>query len=172
MWLHSGQWDVRKSIWEICNLCVFVYVYVCTQGTESRAPCIISMHSTTKLYLQLLQKICFYLFIYLFTYFWWNWGLNSGPSPWATPPTLFYDRYFQDSVSQTICPGWLWTTILLISASGVARITGVSHLAQEIFLKRKSSLRSSFFLLTRWSTGSRGRNHVPMLNLDCVVSSS
>jgi hypothetical protein len=26
-----------------------------------------------------------------------------------------------------ICPGWLQTTILLISASGVARITGMSH---------------------------------------------
>jgi hypothetical protein len=30
-------------------------------------------------------------------------------------------------VSQTICLGWLWTVILLLSASWVARITGVSH---------------------------------------------
>jgi hypothetical protein len=28
---------------------------------------------------------------------------------------------------ETICLGWLWNTILLISASRVARITGVSH---------------------------------------------
>jgi hypothetical protein len=28
---------------------------------------------------------------------------------------------------QTISLGWLWTVILLISASWVARITGVSH---------------------------------------------
>jgi hypothetical protein len=28
---------------------------------------------------------------------------------------------------QTICPSWLQTTILLISASLVARITGMSH---------------------------------------------
>jgi hypothetical protein len=27
----------------------------------------------------------------------------------------------------TISLGWLWTTILLISASQVARITGMSH---------------------------------------------
>jgi hypothetical protein len=27
----------------------------------------------------------------------------------------------------TVCPRWLWTTILLISASWVARITGMSH---------------------------------------------
>jgi hypothetical protein len=30
-------------------------------------------------------------------------------------------------VSWTIWLGWLWTVILLISASRVARITGVSH---------------------------------------------
>jgi hypothetical protein len=35
-------------------------------------------------------------------------------------------RVFQDRVSWTICPGWLWTVILLISASWVAGITGVS----------------------------------------------
>jgi hypothetical protein len=39
----------------------------------------------------------------------------------------FCDGHFQDRVSQTICPGWLWTTILSISVSWVARITGVSH---------------------------------------------
>jgi hypothetical protein len=32
-------------------------------------------------------------------------------------------------LSWTICWGWLWTTILPISASQVARITGVSHRA-------------------------------------------
>jgi hypothetical protein len=35
--------------------------------------------------------------------------------------------FFWDRVSCTICPGWLWTTVLLISASWVARITGMSH---------------------------------------------
>jgi hypothetical protein len=35
---------------------------------------------------------------------------------------LFWDR-----VSETICLGWLWTMILPISASWVARIIGVSH---------------------------------------------
>jgi hypothetical protein len=34
--------------------------------------------------------------------------------------------FFQDRVSKTICLGWLWTMILLISASWVARITDVS----------------------------------------------
>jgi hypothetical protein len=50
------------------------------------------------------------------------WGLNSVPTTWATLPLFFWAR-----VSQTICPGWLGTPILLISASWVARITGLSH---------------------------------------------
>jgi hypothetical protein len=54
-------------------------------------------------------------------------GLNSGPSPWATPPTLVLWRVFWDRVWWTICPGSLQTAILLISASWVARITDVSH---------------------------------------------
>jgi hypothetical protein len=53
--------------------------------------------------------------------------LNSGPSPRATPPVLFLWKVFQDRVSQSICPGWLRTVILLISASWVAMITGVNH---------------------------------------------
>jgi hypothetical protein len=46
--------------------------------------------------------------------------------------------FFQDRVSWTICPDWLWTMIFLISASWVARITGVSHWrpAQAIFYLR------------------------------------
>jgi hypothetical protein len=46
------------------------------------------------------------------------WGLNSGPTTWATPPAHFCDRFFWDWVLQTICLVWL---------SRVARITGVSH---------------------------------------------
>jgi hypothetical protein len=47
----------------------------------------------------------------------WCWGLNSVPTPWATPPALFYDRFFWDRVSWTNCPGWLRSVILLITAS-------------------------------------------------------
>jgi hypothetical protein len=46
---------------------------------------------------------------------------------WATPLALFCVVYFQDRILLTISLGWLWTSILLISASWVARITGVSH---------------------------------------------
>jgi hypothetical protein len=57
-----------------------------------------------------------------------NFFCGLGPSPWATPPTLFFVMdFFLDRVSQTIFLGWLWTTMLLISVSWVAGITGVSH---------------------------------------------
>jgi hypothetical protein len=36
-------------------------------------------------------------------------------------------KVFRDRVSQTLCLGWFQTSILLISASWVAGITGVSH---------------------------------------------
>jgi hypothetical protein len=47
--------------------------------------------------------------------------------------TFFCDAFFQDKVSRTVCPGWLRTFILLISASQVARITGVSHWCPAFF---------------------------------------
>jgi hypothetical protein len=53
--------------------------------------------------------------------------LGRHSTPWATPSVLFCVGYFQNRVSWTICPGWLQTLILLISASHVARITGMSH---------------------------------------------
>jgi hypothetical protein len=55
------------------------------------------------------------------------WGLNSWLSPWATPPALFLCRVFEIKSHRTICLGWLWTMIFLISASWVVRIIGVSH---------------------------------------------
>jgi hypothetical protein len=57
----------------------------------------------------------------------WYWGLNSGLTSWATSPAVFCDGFFRDRVSWTFCLGWLRTEVLLISASWVARITGVSH---------------------------------------------
>jgi hypothetical protein len=39
---------------------------------------------------------------------------------------FFVKGFFRDRVSQTVSPGWLRTSILLISASQVARIVGVS----------------------------------------------
>jgi hypothetical protein len=53
-------------------------------------------------------------------------------------------RYFWHRVSWSICPGWLWTEVFLISASWIARITGLSHLclAYTSPLMRKCRTRS------------------------------
>jgi hypothetical protein len=40
---------------------------------------------------------------------------------------IFRSSYFEYRVSWTICPDWPQTLILQISASHVARITGMSH---------------------------------------------
>jgi hypothetical protein len=47
---------------------------------------------------------------------------------------FFVMGFFQGKVLGTICLGWLWIAILLISASWVAKITGVSHQHLVIFL--------------------------------------
>jgi hypothetical protein len=65
--------------------------------------------------------------IIFFFFFLQYWGLNSRPTSWTTPPALFFVKFFSRWAHRTICLGWLWTVILLISASWVARITGVSH---------------------------------------------
>jgi hypothetical protein len=57
----------------------------------------------------------------------WYWGLNSVPTPWITPPALFCDGFFPGKFLWTVCPSWLQIAILLISASWVGKIKGVSH---------------------------------------------
>jgi hypothetical protein len=54
------------------------------------------------------------------------WGLNSGPTPWATSPALCFDGIFQDRVSKNLL-GQALNCNSPVSASWVARITGMSH---------------------------------------------
>jgi hypothetical protein len=60
--------------------------------------------------------------------------VGTRPTTWTTPPVLLCDGFFQDRVSWTICPGWLQTAILFISASRVARITGAQQVLKTICL--------------------------------------
>jgi hypothetical protein len=46
---------------------------------------------------------------------------------WATPAALFYDGVLEIGSLELFAWDWLWTAILLISASWVVRITGMSH---------------------------------------------
>jgi hypothetical protein len=85
-------------------------------------------------FLELIQAfICvFFNFIDHSFFFLVNLGFELRASWWqsrhstscSTLPDFFCDGYFWDRVSQTICPGWTWTIILLISASWLAKITG------------------------------------------------
>jgi hypothetical protein len=83
-------------------------------------------------------------FFFLFFFFCgtriWTQGLYL---EWLTCPFLW--RVFQDRVLQTISVGWLWILILLISASWVARIIGMSHRCLVIrvffFLKDCSKMK-------------------------------
>jgi hypothetical protein len=54
-------------------------------------------------------------------------GLELRAFIWSHYTSPIFVKGFQDRVSRTVCPGWFQTTILLISASWVARITGMSH---------------------------------------------
>jgi hypothetical protein len=84
----------------------------------------------------------------LFFFFWWYWGLNSGPALWATLPALFCDGFFfRDRVSRTICRDWLWTAILLISASWVTRITGVDHQCPTCFYSWNNVLQQCLWAI-------------------------
>jgi hypothetical protein len=83
----------------------------------------------------------------------------------STSPFFVCDGFFLSRVSGTICPGWLWTTILLVSTSWVVRIIGVNHqcLASHYILVRSLSNDS-------WHSGSASR--VPGTgSLDLILSS-
>jgi hypothetical protein len=60
--------------------------------------------------------------------------LGRHSTAWATLPALFCVGYFWDRVSGTICLRWLQTTILLICASWVVMIIGMSHYLVEMLL--------------------------------------
>jgi hypothetical protein len=51
------------------------------------------------------------------------------------------------SPEPTVCPGWLPNMILLISASQVARIIGVSHqhMAQNLFYSKHRKIKILMF---------------------------
>jgi hypothetical protein len=69
----------------------------------------------------------------------------------STSPFCEVFFFFQDRVSQTIGPGWLRTSILLIPASWVTRITGMNHQCPAHFSFLTSSYVSTFWLPnSRW----------------------
>jgi hypothetical protein len=60
---------------------------------------------------------------------WWYWGLNS--VFWACQAFCCLSHALVTfEIGSQFLPGLVWTTILLISSSQVARITGLSHCAR------------------------------------------
>jgi hypothetical protein len=65
--------------------------------------------------------------------------------------TPFYSGYFRDRVPWSICLSWPPTVILLVSASQVVRITGVSHhccrsLLTKIWDSEANSMKQRFIV--------------------------
>jgi hypothetical protein len=66
--------------------------------------------------------------------FLWDWGLNSGLHackvdilPLEHTSSTFFSVYFGDGVSRTVHLSWPQIATLLISASQITRIIGMSH---------------------------------------------
>jgi hypothetical protein len=66
--------------------------------------------------------------------FWlfWGWGLLFIWQAWTWVLTDLHHHptINWDGVSQTFCPGWPWSSILLIATSRIAMITGLSRFTQ------------------------------------------
>jgi hypothetical protein len=72
----------------------------------------------------------------------WAWTQGLLLEPFHQP--YLCEGFFWDRVSWAVCPGWVWTSILLIYASWVARLTGGSHRRLAVL----GSLRTAFALTT------------------------
>jgi hypothetical protein len=67
------------------------------------------------------------LIFFFLSFFLRYWSLNSGLHLKPLLQPFIMMGFFKDRILQNYLPGWLQTAILLISASWVAWITGVSH---------------------------------------------
>jgi hypothetical protein len=99
---------------------VCLYTFPCLQGCNL----VVAYKSdTTMKYNEFEQSVFFFFFCSSGV---WTQNLMLARHC-ATQPALFCDGLFRDRVLWTICLGWLQISILLICASWVARIAGMSH---------------------------------------------
>jgi hypothetical protein len=76
-----------------------------------------------------LNSVFFFFFFFGETGVWTQGFTLANPTTWVAPP-VYCPGYSGDEIWSAICLDCPWTIILLISASQVARITGMSHCAQ------------------------------------------
>jgi hypothetical protein len=94
----------------------------------------ITHHVTVSVIVHRLKATPWILIFFFFFFFFvglgfelrvWTW--KAGTLPLGKTCSPFWSGYFGDRLLWTVCLGWPQIAILLISASQVARITGVSH---------------------------------------------
>jgi hypothetical protein len=86
----------------------------------------------------------------------------------STSTFLWFFFFFQDRISWTVCLGWLWTAVLLISVSWVARITGMNYWHPASYFWRwllPELLEICSFFITCLKTCVTGNSDAP---LDCL----
>jgi hypothetical protein len=93
-----------------------------------------------------LEPLCQFIFFLSFFFFFCStgvWSQSLQLEPFQQP--IFSEGFFQDRVLLAICPGWLRTMILLISASWEARITSMNpwHPASVFF--NNNNKKSDFY---------------------------
>jgi hypothetical protein len=129
VFLCSPNWP------RICNLPASVSqvlgLHACSTTPGSRHRFLMLLISTNLLLLSFLSTNIQWTFFFFLFFFCgtgvWTQGLHLEPLHQPFLWFVLFCLFFQDRVFWTICPGWLPAAILLISASSVARITGMSY---------------------------------------------
>jgi hypothetical protein len=148
-WHHGGSKCVCVCVClHVCELTCVVYEHMCLMQRCLHV-CLYGLYYAQCCLLAIDDIVVDQIF--LFFLFWWVWTLNS-VSNWTqfelytykacTPPVepclqSICSAYFGDRVSETICSGWHWATILPISGSPIARIIGMSHQCLDFFVFSK-----------------------------------
>jgi hypothetical protein len=108
------------------QISLFVCLFSSNMEFELRASSLLCTHSITWVTLAVLSWIFFFFFF-------------CGSGIWTQALHLdplhqnFLMHFIKIGFLELFALGWLWTTVLLISASWVARITGMSHQRLDVF---------------------------------------
>jgi hypothetical protein len=132
-WILREKKKLELDIWISWRLSMCIFVHVCINLSLFYSLFVgfvfhfhiylISLQSKIPGQEKLQFFFCFCGFFFFCSTRPWTQGLHLEP----LHQPYFVMGFFRDRVSWTICPSWFWTMILLISASWVARITGMSH---------------------------------------------
>jgi hypothetical protein len=119
----------------------YIYLWQTKQNKQTKQlKSSFSLHITSFCLLFVCFSFFYCILLFIFDIFFHHYYFFHSAEAWTQGLHLeplhdhFFDGFFQDKVLQTICQSWLWTVILLMSASWVARITGMSYRCQPYTL--------------------------------------